>query len=289
MARKEKNNKNSNILYFVLALGLLVALGFLGYYFGFLQFIYRVMMPGQLSNYNLIFLSAIFGIAAFFSPCAFSVLPAYVSHYLAGETREGTRLAKVMYFGLIAALGVVTVNLVIGLVIAALGAATPFAKDPRQDIPLILGIRVVAGLAIVVLGVMTLLGKSINLHFLSRFVGKQSFSKSMYFYGVVYNAAALGCTGPIILGLMLYAFASGSFPFAIAAFVIFSLTMGALMLFLTMLSAFFKQAIMKKIAAATTAIKNVAAIVMILTGLAIVVLTLEGNNWFVKIFFPYLG
>lgn len=48
-----------------------------------------------------------------------------------------------------------------------------------------------------------------------------------------YNAAGLGCTGPILLALVLYALASGQ---ALLAFAVFSLTMAALMFSVTLLS-----------------------------------------------------
>ncbi|MCI0563697.1 MAG: hypothetical protein MN733_34925, partial [Nitrososphaera sp.] len=218
-------------IYFVAAVLLILTAGFAGYYFGFLGFIYNVMLPNALANYNLIALSIIFGIAAFFSPCAFTMLPAFVANYLTKEEKEG-RLAKTLYLGLMSALGIITVNVIIGAVIGLLGAAAPFAKDPREDIAPILAVRAVMGALVTILGFFTLTGRTIPLHFIETYLAKQSFSRSMYFYGVMYNAAAIGCTGPILLGLMLYAFAGGSFIFAITAFAAFSLTMGVLMVLL---------------------------------------------------------
>lgn len=282
-----KLKKLSSIIYFLIVILLLVAIAFIGYYYGFLNFIYNVMAPNAFSKYSLVVLSVIFGIAAFFSPCAFTVLPAYVTNYLTKEGRF-TKIGKSLYFGFIAALGIITVNLIIGIFIGILGSATPFAKDPRQDIPLILAIRVLAGLLIIIFGIFTLIGRTVNLHFLQRFLAKQSISRNMYFYGIIYNAAAVGCTGPILLGLMLYAYASGSFAFAFTAFAVFSLTMGFLMVLITLLTGIFKQTLAAKLVPLIPSIKMMAAIIMILAGLAIVLLTLEGNNLFVKIFFPYL-
>jgi cytochrome c-type biogenesis protein len=275
----------SRAIYFVIAILALAIFGLIGYYFGFLGFIYNVMIPGTFSEYNIVFLSILFGIAAFFSPCAFTVLPSYVSYYVG--KKSDTKLSS-LYFGLIGALGIITVNMVIGLLIGLLGSATPFAKDPRQDIPIILGIRTIAGLIIVFLGISTLIGKSINLHFIKDFFTRQNFSKGIYSYGIIYNAAAIGCTGPILLGLMLYAYASGSFMAAILAFAIFSLTMGILMIITTLLTGMFKQAVVKKVVKITPIIKTLSSLVMIIAGLSIVLLTLEGNNIFVQIFFPYL-
>jgi cytochrome c biogenesis protein CcdA len=189
---------------------------------------------------------------------------------------------------LVAAVGIITVNILIGLIIASLGAAAPFAKDPRQDIAYILAVRAIMGAVIAVMGFLTLTGRPLNLQFVQDIISRWEFAKSVYFYGIVYNAAAIGCTGPILLGLMLYAFASGSFVFAITAFGVFSLTMGALMVALTLLTAAFKQAIVGRMARITPLISKIAGAVMVLAGLAIVVMTLEGNNLFVEIFFPYL-
>lgn len=282
--------KRSALFYFFFALFALVLIGFLGYYLGFLGFIYNVMMPGAFGKFPLIILAIIFGTAAFFSPCSFSVLPAYVSHYLAGDTQEKRgALGKGIYFGFIAALGVITVNLLVGLVIALLGSTAPFAKDPREDIALILGIRTVAGLLIAAMGILTVLDRPLPVpSFFHRFIGRASFGKSIFFYGLLYNGAALGCTGPILLGLMLYALSTGSFTSAFTAFAVFALTMGTLMVLLTTAIAISKEKAIQKLIPLTPTIKKLAGWVMILVGFAIALLTLERNHIFVKIFFPFL-
>lgn len=284
------STSKSPIFYFVLALLALIILGFLGYYFGFLGFIYNVMMPEAFGKFPLIILAMIFGTAAFFSPCSFSVLPAYVSHYLAGDIQgEKNAIRKGIYFGLIAAIGVITINVLVGLVIALLGSAAPFAKDPREDIALILGIRAVAGLLIITMGILTVLDRPLPVpSFFHKLMGRASFGKSIFLYGLLYNGAAVGCTGPILLGLTLYALSAGSFVSAFTAFVVFALTMGTLMIILTTAIAMFKEKATQKLIPLTPVIKKIAGWVMILAGLAIVLLTLEGNRIFVKIFFPFL-
>ena len=283
----EKENKKV-LLYALLILIVIIFIGFLGYYFGFLGTIYKVMMPQTFSKFNIISLSIIFGIAAFFSPCAFTVLPAYVSNYLTKKDERRPRFSKLFRLGFLAALGIIVVNMIIGTFIAILGSATPFSKDPRMDIPLILGIRTAAGIFIAILGVMTLMHKSFNIGFIQNFLSKKEFSKSMFGYGIIYNAAAVGCTGPIMLGLILYAYSSGSFISAITSFIVFSLTMGILMILLTLAIGFFKSLSTKKMIEITPIITKTAGIIMILVGLTIAILTLEGNRIFVKIFFPFL-
>jgi len=283
----EAENKKL-VVYTLLVIIAIILIGFLGYYFGFLGFIYNVMMPQTFSKFSIISLSIIFGIAAFFSPCAFTVLPAYVSNYLTKKDERRPRFSKLFRLGFLAALGIIVVNMIIGTFIAILGSATPFSKDPRMDIPLILGIRTAAGIFIAILGVMTLMHKSFNIGFIQNFLSKKEFSKSMFGYGIIYNAAAVGCTGPIMLGLILYAYSSGSFISAITSFIVFSLTMGILMILLTLAIGFFKSLSTKKMIEITPIITKTAGIIMIIAGLTIAILTLEGNKIFVKVFFPFL-
>lgn len=283
----EAENKKL-VVYTLLVIIAIILIGFLGYYFGFLGFIYNVMMPQTFSKFSIVSLSIIFGIAAFFSPCAFTVLPAYVSNYLTKEEKQKPNISKLLKLGIFAALGIIVVNMIIGIVIAILGSATPFSKDPRTDIPLILAVRAIAGFFIAFLGLMTLMHKSFNIGFIQNFLAKKDISKSMFGYGVIYNAVAIGCTGPIMLGLILYAYSSGSFISAITSFIVFSLTMGILMILLTLAIGFFKSLSTKKMIEITPIITKTAGIIMIIAGLTIAILTLEGNKIFVKVFFPFL-
>lgn len=275
--------------YFFLVLLVLTLIGFAGYYFGFLGFIYNVMMPGELGKFPLIIMAIIFGIAAFFSPCSFTVLPGYVSHYIAEDPENAARpIKRGIYFGFIAALGVITINLLVGLVIAVLGSTAPFAKDPREDIALILGIRIIAGFLIATMGIFAVLDRPLPIPSLQKFIGRATFGKSVFLYGLLYNGAAIGCTGPILLGLTLYALTTGSFTSTLVTFITFALTMGILMVLLTTAVAIFKEAAVHKLIPITPVIKKVAGWIMIISGLTIAILTIEGNQLFVKIFFPFL-
>jgi cytochrome c biogenesis protein CcdA len=247
-------------------------------------------MPEAFHKFSLPIVSIMLGTAAFFSPCAFTVLPAYVTHYLTQEkTPQRQTLSKGLYFGVLAALGVISVNVSLGLTIALLGSATPFAKDPREDIPLILGIRTLAGFLIAYLGLATILGKSFEIPILQKFADRASSKeKSIFFYGVLYNVAAIGCTGPILLGLILYTLTLSSFVASLTSFIIFSLTMGILMVGFTLALTLTKENLARKLAPVTPTIHKIAGTVMIITCLTIALLTLEGNKVFVKIFFPFL-
>lgn len=271
------------VSFFVVALAGVLLVGFLGYRVGFLEFIYRVMMV-ESHQLPLLVLALFSAVAAFFSPCTITVLPSYVAHFLAKkrEFRNGLSL------GLTAAAGVVTINLLLGLVIAILGAAAPFAKDPRQDIPLILTIRAMAGATIALLGIFTFRDKGFDIPLFGKMAEMVPTEKSMFLYGLLYNGAAIGCTGPILLGLTLYAITMGSFASAFGAFLVFALTMGILMVLMTTSISLVGDTLVRKILPLTPLIRKTAGIVMVATGATIALLTLEGNNVFVKLFFPFL-
>lgn len=272
------------------AIAAITLLGFLGYRLGFLGFIYNVMMPGNLSSYGLPLLSVLFGTAAFFSPCALTVLPAYISHFLGKESVEARKptVLELLSLGVIGACGIIVVNMALGIVIAALGSAAPFAKDPREDIAAILAIRTIAGLLIALMGYLTITEKRMPIPFVQELIASGSLRKSVFTYGVFYNAAAVGCTGPILLGLILFAFQTGSAPAALSAFAVFSLTMGIWMVFLTVLTGLFKGAVVREFIAPAPILRTITGVVMVFVGLSIAILTLEGNRIFVALFFPFL-
>lgn len=284
----ERNRNVTATARLLMSIAALSLLGFLGYRLGFLQIIQGIVMGGNLGKFSTVALSVLFGTAAFFSPCALTVLPAYISRFLGEERGSEHSLGTLLWLGVLGALGIIVVNMIIGLVIATLGSTAPFAKDPREDIAPILAIRTIAGLLIALMGYFTLTGKRVPLPFVQDILTQGSLTKSIFTYGIFYNAAAIGCTGPILLGLMLYAFQTGSATAALGAFAIFSLTMGTWMVLLTILTGLFKKAAIRRFIAPAPLLRTITGAVMIFVGLTIAILTLEGNRIFVKLFFPFL-
>ncbi|MGQ0548258.1 MAG: cation transporter [Armatimonadota bacterium] len=272
-----------------------VVLGWFGYRLGFWGFVTSIAMPQAFAQYNLLVLSAAAGVAAFFSPCVFPLLPSYVTHDLGLHGRSGNRWARSLALGAAAALGVIAVNLAIGAVIAVLGKATPFQPDPRKDPTAILMIRTLAGVAIAGLGVLTLTGRSLPAVLLAKITPSPGANPSrglqrLFFYGVFYNAAGIGCTGPILLSVMLFALTAGSAGAALGAFLVFSLTMGALMLGVTVLAGLSQTMLVQRLRLATPFLHRLGGVVMILVGgyTAISLATGPGREIFVRIFLPFL-
>lgn len=272
-----------------------IFLGWLGYRLGFWRFVTSIAMPQTFGRYNLFFLGAASGVAAFFSPCVFPLLPSYVTYDLGLEGSERSRLVRSLALGSAAALGVIAVNVGIGAVIAALGQATPFQPDPRKDPAAILFIRTLAGVAIAVLGVFTFTGRSLAAGLLGRILpAPPAMSaralRSMFFYGLFYNAAGIGCTGPILLAVMLFALTAGSVVAAFGAFLTFSLTMGVFMVGMTVLAGLSQSLLVQPLRLATPFLHRFGGVAMILVGsyTAISLATGPGREMFVRLFLPFL-
>jgi cytochrome c-type biogenesis protein len=288
----EARNGSAYALYVGLT-ALLLAVMVLGY-LGFRQFATTVM-PGM-GAFNLLALAVIAGVAGFFSPCAFPLLPAYLSFYAKarGHTPQPPRPTHALRLGLAAAAGVITFNLVLGLMIGLLGAGAGkvlsiSGPEPSQFVRWFRGS---VGLVLMGLGVMQWLtinlkpGLTDVLAWQTR-PGRDSQhpTLALYLYGLGYNAAGMGCTGPILAGLTVFAFAAGGFEAAFSAFVLFSLTMGSLMLLVSGLVAASQETLLRRLKASVGRIKQAASVLLVMVGLFNVLTTLN-TELFIRLLFP---
>lgn len=107
----------------------------------------------------------------------------------------------------------------------------------------------------------------------------------MYLYGLGYNAAGMGCTGPILAGLVVFALASGGFASALTAFFIFALTMGLLMVLISVLVGASQQTVITRFRSAAPRIKTAASVLLILVGSFNIVTALR-QDLFLRLLFP---
>ncbi len=274
-------------------IGLLLVIIGLGY-LGFRQFATAVMP--QMSAFNLIALAVITGIASFFSPCAFPLLPSYLSFY-ATAGRDGNltgERGRALSLGLAAAAGVVTFTLILGAIIGLLGAGTAKAlsiSGPETS-QFVRWFRGGVGVILVALGAAQWFNVTLKPGLADSLAwrtrpnrGGKGGATSLYFYGLGYNAAGMGCTGPILAGLTVFAFSTGGFSAALTAFVIFALTMGGLMLLISGLVATSQETLIRRLKASTPRIKQVTSILLVLVGLFNIFTTLN-MDLFVRLLFP---
>jgi len=259
-------------------------------YSTFILFMTRVVP--NLASFSIVFVAVIAGVATFFNPCSFSVLPAYLTRFF--SVKEVSRKkVDVVYYGLIVSLGIITFNLVFGSLIGLLGAnfAKSFALATENPNTGVLIFRGFIGTVLIILGSMPILGRGFHLHFfdkvgsaVSSLQGKNP-TKSFYIYGLGYNLIGIGCAGPILAILTVFAFASGGFLSALLAYLVFSLTMAVLMTSLSVLVGYSRTQFITKISEHVNNIRKVSSFILILVGLFLLLSSIFVKE-FVGVLFP---
>jgi cytochrome c-type biogenesis protein len=137
--------------------------------------------------YSALAFAASAGVATFFAPCAFPLLPGYVGYYVDRHRADDTGLAA----ALVGALGAV---LALGTVSAL---ATAFGRTVTASFP---ALEVVVGVGLLFAGVLSLAGDrlSISVPLPSRPESRAGFGV----FGAGYALAAAGCVGPFFLGVV---------------------------------------------------------------------------------------
>lgn len=246
---------------------------------------------------NLYLLAVAAGVASFFSPCAFPLLPSYITFYYSSSQADNKTLKpnRAFQLGLTAALGVLTFDLLLGGAAAGLGAGFTkgFSISSGDPNDLVLGFRLLVGAALLYFGITQYLGKVPRLNFSYAMAYKtrprkdqpENPIKTMYLYGLGYTAAGLGCTGPILAGLLLTALSTGIPGAAFGAFVVFSLTMSALMLAVSGLVASSQETLINQLKANAERVKKTGAIILVFVGIFNMYSVLALNS-FLNVLFP---
>ena len=280
-------------LQYALLLGAFLTIVAAGY-FGFRTF----AATPDLTIFNLYVVAVVAGVASFFSPCAFPLLPSYFSFYNLADNNENDTsksASKALRLGLAAALGVITFDLVLGLIIAllGLGIAQGLSISGPEPSQFVRYFRGGVGVVLITLGIGQIIGWNLKPTFVDAFAyrtrpereGKRKAATNLYLYGLGYNAAGMGCTGPILAGLIIFALSSGGFITALSAFGVFSITMGGLMLLISGLVAASKQTLVTRLKAATPKIKWAASILLISVGV-FNIYTAINQELFLDLLFP---
>ncbi len=274
------------LIYSIIILFLAVVV--FGGYFGFIYFVTSIM--GNLGVFSLLFIAIVAGVAVFFSPCSFPFIPVYLTKYYETKTASGFRKSHPLTLGVFAALGLLTFNILLGLAIAIIGVG--FGKSlsiAGQDPNIIIRwVRGVVGVFLLYVGFSHITGRGLNLGFLApRFAMKEKVNpiKTMYGYGFLYTLIGIGCAGPILAGLSVFAFSTGGFNSAFLAFVIYSLVMVLLMLFISILASLSRETLLEKLKANTGKIKKITGIIVIIVGIFLILSSIF-VELFVDILFP---
>jgi len=282
-------SKNTTTLIFFLALILTLVVG------GYSLFIWFVIniMKGD-ATFGLFFVAVVAGVASFFNPCAFPLLPAFLAqHYTKKKKEKKKSLKGLLLSGLATALGLITFNILLGSVIGVLGAGFGKSLGLAGDNPSIVvrWFRGTAGVFILYLGFSHVTGRGNPFgklgHLWSPKLSSQenlSFRK-FYSYGFGYTLLGIGCGGPIMAGLIIFALSQGGFAAALLAFLIYSLTMAFFMIVVSMLIALSKETLLQGLRQSTGTIQRVSGVLLLLVG-AFLILSSIFITAFTNILFP---
>lgn len=280
-------NWSATILIFFIIFALVAA----GYGL-FIWFVINIM-NGSVA-FGLLFVAVIAGVASFFNPCAFPLLPAYLAQYYTTKDDEGPKSTRQMLLsGFAAALGVITFIVLLGIVIGILGAG--FGKSlglagENPSIP-ILWLRGIVGAFLVYLGFSHATGKGNPFEKLSHLWHPKPLPKEtqgfrkLYSYGFGYTLLGIGCGGPIMAGLFVFSLSQGGFGTALLAFTIYSLVMALLMIIVSVLIAFSKKTILQGFRQSTVPIQRASGIILLIVGVFLILSSVFVST-FTSVLFP---
>ncbi len=212
------------------------------------------------------------GVISFFSPCSFPLLPAYMGYYLNLNKERGDRRGKrqLIMDGLIKgvqpALGILVFYTLIGIFIIFAG------NKIKSYIPLF---EPVVGVILIVLGILMIAEISVFNKLSFRVTGKLSKLSekarfALFLYGIIYGAAAAGCTMPVFISIILIAISTGGFLFGFSLFLLYVLGMMGLMIFVTLLIALSAETFIKKLRNLTHYIEKIGGVVLVIAGVFII-------------------
>lgn len=205
------------------------------------------------------------GAFTFFAPCAYPLLPGYVSFFLGrslASDPEGSEpgaapgLVAAARVGTLASLGFFLVYGALAAVVATVGAA------PLADVAVL---ELLVGSLLVVVGLRMALGGdwSVTVPLPRRRRSPLGF----FAFGVGYAVAAAGCTAPLFVGVVLAALSRGG-TVAGLALVTYAAGMAALLLSVTVAAALGRDALLSRLRGRSGQIHRLSGVLLALAGVA---------------------
>jgi len=205
------------------------------------------------------------GVATFFSPCAYALLPGYVGYYVSATTDDPTDvpLMGAVVRGVAASMGVAAVFG--GLAIAILLIGRPIEV-------VITALEPVVGVALVVLGLAVVTGRGPTWH--TALPERRTSVVGFAVFGAAYAVAAAGCVAPLFLAIVLRAL---TYPPGSALLVLGSYAAGfsSLMLAATVAIAVGRNALLERVLDHRDLLEKGAGVALVLAGIAQLVITVQ--------------
>lgn len=204
------------------------------------------------------------GVQAFFSPCGFPMLPAYLAYYLPreGDAPPSWRRALARGFGggALAALGALLVLGAIGGLAVLLGA--PF-KERVVDLELAGGVLVLG------LGIVTLAGKGPSFKVALQPSQRRS-ALALVGFGALYALVAASCVAPIVIGVLFQAFAAPTLLEGALIVGAYAVGLAGLLLAVTVFVATGQHGLVRRLKRALPVVEKLSGAILILVGLYLI-------------------
>ena len=204
------------------------------------------------------------GMVATFNPCGFAMLPAYLSYFLGLEsTRDAdddvrAGIVRAIAVGASMTAGFLVVFALLGLVL------DPVMSTIDSKLP---WLTVVLGIALVVLGVAMLFGRtfSVRIPKVGRGPDSREFS-SMFVFGISYALVSLSCTLPLFTAAISTTVDTRNLAAGMAAFVAYGLGMGLVLMVLTLAIALARRSVVTRLRAVLPWINTISGALLVLAG-----------------------
>lgn len=208
------------------------------------------------------------GMVAAVNPCGFALLPAYLMLYLgeASESRRGlrgARLGRALAISASVTLGFVLLFGITGLLLSSVTASL------TRIFP---WLGLVVGVSLVLLAGRLILGGGMYAGLGERMAARvtgiaRGNNVAGYFaYGVGYGLASLSCTLPIFLALAGGSLTAGRLVSSLSEYILYGLGMGAVITALTLITALFKAAAVRRIGQLSRYVGPASALLLFLAG-----------------------
>lgn len=217
----------------------------------------------------LVSFSFLAGLQAFFAPCSIALIPAYVGFYVKQETGNKSKYKQLLFgfkAGVIASLGIISVYIVFGIILAFFG---------RLIAPIFPWIELVTGGLLIFMGSATLLGFEFATRPPAIIQTKSNGIKRFYLFGVAYAFGALGCTLPIFLLVVFQSLAQKGIFGGIVNFMVYALAMSGLMVIFSLISSLSKSVMHKFLTKYMGIIQKSAGVLILLAGVYLIYLALQ--------------
>ena len=208
------------------------------------------------------------GMLATVNPCGWAMLPSFVAYYL-GSRQAGydeqpfvTRLWDGLLLGLLVTAGFLTVFGGVGIAIS-LGL-----RAIVQWVPFV---ALLVGLALTLLGVWLLAGKSLPISLPALNVDLQSRNpKTAFLFGIAYAVASLGCTLPVFLVVVGTSLTAAGVTSNAAMFFSYAAGMAVVLMAVSLSAALVKVAVTESLRALLPYMHRIGAVMLILAGLYLI-------------------